>query len=149
MTVEYGAVRIATWELIFSKGRTMTLVCQLLGHVPMNAHYHLQAMQFALCARCAHDLIRRDGGEWTPHDAIIGASAWGLRARLPSRRTPSRRHGAAQAGGYDPRRRQAARGVMIEVPDRAIERVRPVGRIRFSPRWWLSRREARDEGERL
>lgn len=147
----------------------MTLICWLIGHAPTSAHYHLQGLQFALCARCCLDLVRHDGAEWQPlngeEDAEAQAGQAILPAPMPPRRTPPRRHAltAVLSRSYDMRQRHSPRersgtakilvqdGVAepIYAPDLPVRaKAKRCSRARAYRRWWLTHREAHREERR-
>lgn len=91
----------------------MTLFCRLLGHVAMDTHYRNQGLDFALCARCAGDLIRREGADWEPlprgtrvawQHSGQGSDAASVATRM-MRPPPPRRFLGRPAGGFDVRQR--------------------------------------------
>ncbi len=44
----------------------MTLLCTVVGHTAQATHHHNQGLDFAECHHCGCDLIRAEGGDWTP-----------------------------------------------------------------------------------
>lgn len=133
----------------------MTLICWLIGHVPMSAHYHVQGLEFALCGRCGLDLIRRGHAEWQPlgkgDEAGQEIAEPILVAPMPPRRTPPRRHTSAilLARGYDMRQREARESKKrpevqppIEVETHSARSGPKRGaRARSYRRWWLTHRD--------
>lgn len=99
----------------------MSLLCSALGHVPMTTRHHNQGMEFAICHRCACDLVRaEDESDWATvpkgfrvvwrgvsRDAVAGAIALPAPAR---RRDP---RNARPAPRRDPRGRPLAGAVTM------------------------------------
>jgi hypothetical protein len=65
------------------------MICDLLGHAAMTAHYRNQGLDFAFCVRCGGDLVRRDVATGDPCPAPHAWCGAAVRAAATRPRSPA------------------------------------------------------------
>jgi hypothetical protein len=117
-------------QRLFSKGRTMGMVCWLLGHFA-GGHSHAYGIAFATCARCGTELFRFEDARQRSPDRREHRLGKNLFARL----APPRRHAKPRASSGHP----------LRLPERAAPPQNPAAAaptVKQAParayrRWWL------------